>query len=203
MSTNKLFFLFLLLLLLISIIRTKAEASDNIPENSIIKDGEMKGFYFHEQITYDEKKEDRTYMYFEVWRSMPKRHYLRMEDLYAWKGKLHKLQVYKLFIGVETYISPEAAKKRIEYKSSNPPPGDIKAKWSKGSYGGIIFGDLSFFVPLREKVSDYKGIMFVKGNKLVEIFTFGIVDNKVLDEKFIEDVAEKVSRRIDVERSVK
>ena len=45
--------------------------------------------------------------------------------------------------------------------------------------------------------------MFVKGNKLVEIFTFGIVDNKVLDAKFIEDVAEKVSGRLEPERSGK
>lgn len=203
MTLNKLLLPILLLLLLITITCGKAEASDETPKNTIIKDGEMKGFYFHDQIIYDGKDENRTSMYVEIWRSMPRWHYLRMEDLYARKGELHKLHVYKVFVGVETYTSPKTAKKRLEYLAANPPPGDINAKWSKGSYTGRVFGDLSFFVPLKKKESDYKGIMFVKGNKLVEIFTFGIVDNKVLDEKFIEDVAEKVSGRLEPERSGK
>lgn len=195
--------LILVLFAVLLTLNTGVQASDKTPENTIIKDGEMKGFYFQEQLTYNGKKEDRTSLYFEIWRSMPRRHYLRMEDLYARKGELYKLHVYKVFIGLETYISPEAAMKYLEHLAENPPVGERTAKWSKGSYSGKVFADRSFFVSNQKKESDYKGIMFVKGNKLVEIFTFGIVDDKVLDEKFIEDVADKVNCRVDVERSTK
>ena len=203
MNFNRFLLIFLVLLTLISIIKTNAEASDKTEKSTLMKDDELKGFYFHEQIKSNEKRNKRISLYVEIWRSMPRRHYMKMKDLYARKGELYKLHVYKVFIGVQTYTSPEAAKKRLEYLAANPPPGDIKAKWSKDSYNGNIFGDQSYFVTPFKKESDYKGIMFVKGNKLVEIFTFGIVDNKVLDEKFIEDVAEKVSNRLNPERSSK
>ena len=184
----------ILLTFLILFLYTPAYAGENgeNKEETIIKKGEIKGFYLNSHMLNKEKKGDRISSYHEVWRSMPFYHFKRMEKTYSKQGKLHLLQVYKIFIGFETYTSPKTAKERFEYLVKEPPPGNRKAQWKKKSYKEKMIGDETFHKVLDNKIPDNKGLIILKKNKIIEIYTYGKVDGNFLDTEFIENIAKKV-----------